>query len=271
MIKMATIDLSNFVPYELLIDSETNKVVKAGDIEATFSTRKLLDMKDVIYDQEWLGGQKENFDLYYMYRDLTRAEDKELFQNHNIRFDVTIIPPKFLGKEYNKTAGHFHPNAKEGYSFPEVYEVMHGKGLYLLQKPKKELTRKEKRANVLNPVEIIVISAKAGDQVMIPPGYGHITINPSEDTPLIMNNLVSSSFNSIYEPIKKQRGAIYLYHANKTWIRNPSYIDDKILVKEGIPQKIADKPFYESFLENPEQWKFLNEPWIKEKWKRLIH
>ena len=266
MIKMATVDLSNFVPYELLVDSKTSKIVKAGDIEPTFSTRKLLDMKDVIYDQEWLVSLKENFDLYHMYRDLTRVEDKELFQKHNIRFDVTIIPPKFLGKEFVKTAGHFHPDAKEGYSYPEVYEVMHGKGLYLLQKPKKELSRKEKKAKVLNPIEIIVISAKAGDQVMIPPGYGHITINPSEDTTLIMNNLVSSSFNSIYEPIKKQRGAIYLYHANKTWIRNPFYKDDKILVKETIPQKIADKPFYEAFLENPEQWKFLNEPWIKEKW-----
>ncbi|MCK5298607.1 MAG: hypothetical protein KAJ76_06865, partial [Candidatus Heimdallarchaeota archaeon] len=87
---MATVDLSNFVPYELLVDSETSKIIKAGDIEPTFSTRKLLDMKDVIYDQEWLVSLKENFDLYHMYRDLTRVEDKELFQKHNIRFDVTI-------------------------------------------------------------------------------------------------------------------------------------------------------------------------------------
>ena len=104
MIKMAAIDLSKFVPYELLVDSETSKIVKAGDIEPTFSTRKLLDMKDVIYDQEWLITQKEDIDLYYMYRDLTRVEDKELYQKHDIRFDVTIIPPKFLGKEYVKTA-----------------------------------------------------------------------------------------------------------------------------------------------------------------------
>ncbi|MHA1531729.1 MAG: hypothetical protein ACTSR6_06995 [Candidatus Heimdallarchaeota archaeon] len=76
---MAAINISNFVPYELLVDSETNKIVKAGDIEPTFSTRKLLDMKDVIYDQEWLISLKENFDLYYMYRDLTRVEDKGLY------------------------------------------------------------------------------------------------------------------------------------------------------------------------------------------------
>jgi len=43
-------------------------------------------------------------------------------------------------------------------------------------------------------------------------------------------------------------------------------MDDKIKVKEGIPKKIVDKSFYNSFLENPEQWKFLNEPWIKEEW-----
>ena len=266
MIEMTALNLSDFVPYELEIDPVTNKIIKAGNIDPVFSTRKLFDMKDVIYDIEWLTQQQENFDLYYMYRDLTRKEDKELFQKHNIRFDVTIIPPKFLGKEYVKTAGHFHPEAKEGYCFPETYEVMHGEGLYLLQKTKRNLTRKEKKANVMNPVEIIVIPAKAGDQVMIPPGYGHITINPTKDTTLIMNNLVSSSFSSIYEPIKRQKGAIYLYHINETWIRNPTYKNDKMLVKEALPKKIVDKPFYKSFLENPELWKFLNEPWIRDEW-----
>ncbi|MGC9781051.1 MAG: glucose-6-phosphate isomerase [Candidatus Heimdallarchaeota archaeon] len=261
---MVIIDLSKFVPFELEVDKETSKIVKAGDIELVFSTRKLFDMKDVIYDKNWLNSQQENFDLYYMYRDLTRDEDKPIFQKHGVRFDITIIPPNFLGAEYIKTAGHFHPEAKEGFSFPEVYEVMFGKGLYLLQKEKKE--QKKKRKNkTLDPYEVLIISAKAGDQILIPPGYGHVTINPSKETPLIMNNLVSSEFSSIYEPIKKQKGAVYLYHHKEVWIRNPT-CKDKVIVKEKFPSKIVDKPFYLSFIENPEQWIFLNEPWTKENW-----
>ncbi|NHJ46404.1 MAG: glucose-6-phosphate isomerase [Asgard group archaeon] len=255
MIKMVKIDLSKYVPYDLVVDGETNLISSAGDIELNYNTRKLSAMKDVIYDVDWLNQQKEDHELYYMYRDFTRAEDKELFQEHAIRFDITIIPPMFLGREFIKTAGHFHPLIEKKMSYPEVYEVMNGKGLYLLQK---ETKKKE-------PIELIIIPAKSGDQVLIPPGYGHITINPSETETLVMNNLVSSKFSSIYDSIKKKRGAAYLYHSTGSWIRNQSY-KQNIIVKEKEPAKITNKPFYHSFLENPDEWKFLNEPWLKDNW-----
>jgi len=252
---MAEIDLSSFVPFKLVVDSETGKIIEGVSENPPFATRKLFDMKEVLYDVDWLQSQ-ENIDLYYMYREFVRKEDRELFQRHKIRYDITIIPPRMLGREFVKTAGHFHPPVQKGVSYPEAYEVMHGKAFYLLQKE----TKKKK-----DPIEIIIIQASAGDQVLIPPGYGHVTINPSENELLVMNNLVSSEFSSRYEPIKKQKGAVYLYHANKTWIRNPSY-HQRIIAREKEPMKIDDKPFYLSFLDNPEQWKFLNEPWLKDKW-----
>ncbi|MBN1331078.1 MAG: glucose-6-phosphate isomerase [Candidatus Heimdallarchaeota archaeon] len=253
---MTVIDLSKYVPYILKVDNDTNKISEVSGLNQTYSTRTLFDIKDVIYDLDWLNSQKENFDLYYMYRDFTREEDKSLFKQHKIRFDITIIPPNKLGKEYVKTAGHFHPIIKNETSYPEAYEIMHGKALYLLQRE----TKKKK-----DQIEIIIIPARAGDQILIPPGYGHVTINPTTTDILVMNNLVSSEFNSKYEYIKKNRGAVYLYHTNETWIRNPSY-KQKILVKEKSPVEIANKPFYLSFLENPEQWIFLNEPWRRSIW-----
>ncbi|MHA1157110.1 MAG: glucose-6-phosphate isomerase family protein [Candidatus Heimdallarchaeota archaeon] len=180
---MSNTNLSKFVPFELLLDNNSKKLGKAGDIELDFAVRKLFDMKEVIYDQNWVNQQENDFDLYYMYRDLTRKQDKTIYQKNNVRFDVTVIPPQTLGKELVKTAGHFHPDAKEGISFPEVYELMNGEGIYLLQKDSVEN----------NTIEIIVVKAKAGDQILIPPGYGHITINPSKTETLVMNNLVSSA------------------------------------------------------------------------------
>ena len=77
----------------------------------TGDVRRLYDMKEVILDQNWLAGASD-FDLYYMYRDLSlsRADKEKLLQN-NLRYDITIIPPNMLGCEYIKTAGHYHPNA----------------------------------------------------------------------------------------------------------------------------------------------------------------
>jgi glucose-6-phosphate isomerase len=256
MIIMAIINLGKYVPFNLEFDSDKGQITKADGIEISFSTRKLSAMKDVIYDIDWLNNQEEDFDLYYMYRDFTRADDKVLFQKHSIRFDITIIPPKFLGREFVKTAGHFHPIADKKQSYPEVYEVMHGKGLYLLQKE----TKKKKET-----IEIIIVPAKAGDQILIPPGYGHITINPTKTETLVMNNLVSSKFSSIYDDIKKKRGAAYLYRSSGSWIKNQTY-KQKIVVKEKEPKQISNKPFYLSFLENPDEWIFLNEPWKKDDW-----
>ena len=252
---MKNTNLSNFVPFEFIFNNETNKLSKAGDIKLDFATRKLFDMKEVIYDQEWLNTQKDNFDLYYMYRDLTRDEDKETFQKNKVRFDVTIIPPRTIGQELIKTAGHFHPIIKEGVSYPEVYELMYGEGIYLLQKDSSEN----------NTLEIIVIKAKAGDQIMIPPRYGHITINPSESKALVMNNLVSSDFSSIYGSIKEKRGAAYLLLKDGNWIKNKQY-EEELMILEKEPQKITEKPFYLSFIENPDKWIFLNEPWSKDTW-----
>ena len=253
---MIEINLSNFVPYNLLIDKKTNRITKAGDMDPQFNTRKLFDMKEVIYDKDWLA-QQENFDLYYMYRDLAREIDKKIFQEQNIRFDITIIPPNNLGKELVKTAGHFHPEIKEGTSYPEVYEVMYGEGLYLLQK--------ENPATSSDPIEILLISAKAGDQVLIPPGFGHITINPLADTTLVMNNLVSSQFSSIYGSIKEKQGAACLILQDKKQIKNKKY-SQEIVVQELVARQRFEKPFYLSFIENPEKWLFLNQPWLREEW-----
>lgn len=252
---MPNTNLSKFVPFELLLDINSKKLGKAGDIELDFAVRKLFDMKEVIYDQTWLSQQEDNFDLYYMYRDLTRTQDKKIFQENNVRFDVTVIPPQTLGKEHVKTAGHFHPEAKEGVSYPEVYELMYGEGIYLLQRDSIEN----------NTIEIIIVKAKAGDQILIPPGYGHITINPSKTDTLVMNNLVSSAFSSIYGSIKEKQGAAYLLLNDNNWIKNDQYTEElKVLERE--PKKIVNQPFYLSFIENPDEWIFLNEPWTKDIW-----
>ena len=128
--------------------------------------RHLFDMTDVIFDQPWLAGA-EDFDLYFMFRDLylSRA-DKEKLLAQGLRYDITIIPPAMLGKEYIKTAGHYHPLVPGGaVTYPELYEVLEGEALYLLQSE--------------DHSDVAVVHASAGDKVLVPPGYGHVSINRS--------------------------------------------------------------------------------------------
>jgi hypothetical protein len=69
--------------------------------------------------------------------------------------------------------------------------------------------------------DVAIIYAKAWDIVVVPPGYGHITINSSNKT-LKMANWVCSDFSSMYHPIKEHAGAAY-YLLEKGYVPNPKY------------------------------------------------
>lgn len=175
------------------------------------SIRMLFDMKDVIYDREWLS-KTNNMELYYMYRELSLSRnDALLMKEYGLRYDITIIPPRILGCEFVKTAGHYHPVVPgTNITFPEIYEVLSGEAQYLMQKPGDDEIK-----------DVILIKAGEGDKVIIPPNYGHLTINASNRV-LKMANWVARDFESIYEPVKQKGGGAYFFLENGI-VKNPRY------------------------------------------------
>jgi glucose-6-phosphate isomerase, archaeal len=188
--------------------------------------------------------------IYFMYRDLAKTEsDRRLMQTQKIRYDITVIPPMTLCGEYVKTKGHYHTRNPAGLDYPEIYEVIEGKGHYLLQ------TR--------NADDIVLIEASIGDKVIIPPGYGHVTINPSSET-LIMSNLVSTEFSSAYQRYEELRGAAYYEMEGGAFVKNPNYshapplrYKKHIEHEEYSIQRIV--PLYD-LIERPRSVAFLNYP-----------
>jgi glucose-6-phosphate isomerase len=147
--------------------------------------------------------------LYFMYRDVAMdAADRGWLKSHDLRFDITVIPPATLCGEYVKTKGHYHPASPEGPAYPELYQVLAGTAHYLLQD--RDLT------------DAVVVRAGEGDAVLIPPGYGHVTINPGAET-LVMANLVSTRFSSEYGFFEEYRGAAYYELIGEEWVENPRY------------------------------------------------
>ena len=130
----------------------------------------------------------ENSPLYLMYRwvYLTK-EDKQLFENNNLRYDITIILPKVIWVEYNKTFWHYHPQKEDGTYFEEVYNVLHWTAIYLQQNNKKTFYTK----------------VKSWESALMKSSFWHVTINPSNDF-LVMANIVSNNFSSIYDDYKEK-------------------------------------------------------------------
>lgn len=159
--------------------------------------RHLHDLEKVVYDREWFENSP-NFELYYMYRGIEEKGD--------LRYDITVIPPKMLGVEFTKTKGHYHPE-----NYGELYIVLEGKAMYLMQRIDEE--------GEIN--DIYAIEATKGDYVVIPPHYGHITINHGKET-LKMANWVYGGFESVYKPIEEKEGGGYFYTV-EGWVKNKNY------------------------------------------------
>ena len=149
--------------------------------------------------------------VYSMYRDVARTPaDRRWLREQEIRFDITVIPPGDLCGEFVKTKGHYHPANPSGTGYPEIYEVLEGEAHYLLQ------TR--------DCADVVMITAFAGEIVVVPPGYGHVTINPSRTAVLQMANLVSSAFQSEYQAYEDLRGAAFYEMSDGALVKNPFYL-----------------------------------------------
>ena len=189
--------------------------------------------------------------LYEMYRGVCRnSSDKEWLNSQQIRYDVTRIPPRTICREWIKTKGHYHPLSPDGLAYPEIYEVLEGAAYYMLQK--RDLS------------DIVLVRAEKGDLILIPPGYGHITINPAGET-LTMANLVSSAFESQYQPYEEMKGGAYYIFSDGSMKKNPAYPADipdiRIVDATGthLPEPFPDKSLYD-LVGDVMRLRFLNHP-----------
>jgi len=211
--------------------------------------RTIDEMREVLADP----GCTFDRPLYFMYRELAQNEsDREWLRQQHVRYDITVIPAGTLCGEYIKTKGHYHPRSPAGMRYPEIYEVLSGTGHYLLQTETAD--------------DVVMIEATVGDKILIPPGYGHVTINPAREE-LVMANLVSSEFASNYGPYVELQGAAYYEMEGGALVKNPRYPDTppvrycnpvevpEIGIERGVGlYDLIGRPRSVAFLNHPEQF-----------------
>jgi len=219
------------------------------------SVRTAEDLRQVLADP----GCTCTGAVYYMYRDVARSvQDRSWLTEHHLRFDITVIPPREICGEFIKTKGHFHPDNPSGTGFPEIYEVLAGEAHYLIQNQ--------------DCSDVVMIMACAGEIVVVPPGYGHVTINPTLTAVLQMANIVSSRFSSNYQRYERHQGAAYFEMVKKGFVQNPAYMNRQNLrlVKAQRPADMKNAitaPLYDLIEKRASVLDFLNYP---EKYASLL-
>lgn len=234
------------------LDLNSLKLTCADDVlKIEPDIRTIQEMKGVLLDKK-IDAPRE---LYYMYRGLCKLKDKEKITANRLRYDITIIRGGFLGDEFIKTSGHYHNQ-----HYPEIYEVLWGEALCLMQKPQKDDFSKIE--------DIVLVKAKAKEKIMVLPDYGHILVNPSADFPLVVANWISSDCRPDYSQYKQSRGAAYFITNNEgefRFVNNEFFkqLPKVRIVRPRLDMKdlglLFDIPLYDT-IEQSNKLSFLNDP-----------
>lgn len=251
------LDLEIFSGLPVAIDGQNKLIFNSPLPEVRPSVRTSEEMKSVLMDPAAVTVPTE---VYYMYRNVHLPEHEQIIKDMNVSYDITVIPPGKIGQEFIKTAGHYHAT-KPGteFAYPEAYEVITGKALFLLQK--------------MDPlfqdvITIIGIEAQAGDKVVYPPNYGHIIINIGDEV-LVTSNWVGEGFERMYSQVSDRHGLAYYAVADETgsykFVKNENY--GKAPEVRMITTKFMDRfelmrkdPMYTTGTTNPKALEFLVHP-----------
>lgn len=255
---MARVSLHAAAGFPLTLDPDTGRLEFAPDVEVgSVSTRRLEEMRPVLADPD-VDGPDE---WYTMYRDVGAADARRRAAAWGVRYDLTVVRAGTAGRERIKTAGHDHPlKPGESVAYPEIYQVIHGQALYLMQESRDGHDAAGER-------EVVLVEAGPGDVVVIPPGFGHVTVNVGSSW-LVMCNWVADGFASLYEPIRRARGAaVYILDDGRggwTLAPNPRYAPPAVRrVHAGeVPglDVASALPMYRALPEFPDRFAFLTFP-----------
>lgn len=249
------IDLGKISGLPLTLSEEgLLKAEKEGLCLPNPALRKVEDLLPVLLESSNLEHAKV---AYYMYRNIHIKDDSPLFKYSELRYDITVIFPGILGKEPTKTLGHYHSRAEfSPYTYPEIYEVLAGEAVFLLQK-----------RNGATISDVVVVKALPGDKLLVPPDYGHVTIN-SGNTILVTSNLMATSATSDHRDYIEKRGAVYhlikgeeelVFQPNFRYGVLPSIREIKPCLSENLCL-FTEFSLYESFVKNPAKFRYLVNP-----------
>lgn len=193
---------------------------------------------------------------YWMYNGLAREAERAPLAETGMRYELTLMFPRALGRERAKTLGHLHSGPPGSVlNYPEICEVLRGTAYFVFQ----TLDLDKRSAPLCGYVEV-----RAGEKIIIPPNLHHLTINAA-DEPLLFADVIPLAVKGIYQPLANMHGAAYLLTSDSGWIKNPTYNQVGALERWPVSDYPAleittNRPLYRMFVEKPVYLEWMLEP-----------
>jgi glucose-6-phosphate isomerase len=196
--------------------------------------------------------------VYGIAMDIGREVDRGLLKQRMLLFGAVVYAPGTLGNEPVRSQGHVHAIAPHsGWSPPEIFEVWSGTAIIYAQQ----------RADD-DPGRCIAVVARAGDQVIVPPGWAHCVINADPKQRMAFGAWCDRQYGFDYSGVRAHHGLAWFPIVTTSgaieWEPNPYYRPSQLVEHQAraYPELGLEglRPLYQEFLHNPEAVMFVAEP-----------
>ena len=205
--------------------------------------------------------------LYCISMDVGEQKDREAMIERNLLFGVVTYVAGTVGNEPVRSQGHIHAiSASCNDSTCEVYEIWDGEAFIYMQESGKD-----------NAGQCYAVHAKAGDVVIVPPGWVHATINANVDKNMTFGAWCVRDFGFDYDDVRRHNGIAFfpIVENNEIkWEFNKAYETGELIVKEAreYPEFNIEKgiPIYTQFQKDPDKFLFVSQPALAKKiWEEM--
>ena len=196
--------------------------------------------------------------VYSIVMDVGRDEHREELERRMLLFGVVVYAAGRLGDEPVRSQGHIHKIAPHcGWSTPELFEIWQGQAIVYAQESAED-----------DPGRCVAITARPGDQVVVPPGWAHCVINADPNSQLVFGAWCDRQYGFEYGQVRSHGGLAWFPVFNESsqihFVKNPAYGPSQIAVRSaraypelGLTPRRA---IYCQFAADPESVQWVADP-----------
>ncbi|MCD7722449.1 MAG: glucose-6-phosphate isomerase [Clostridiales bacterium] len=189
--------------------------------------------------------------------DVAKEKDRADLVSRNLLYGVVTYQKGTLGREPIRSQGHIHAVSPScGSSTCEVYEIWDGEACIYMQESGSD-----------DAGNCYAVYGKAGDVIIVPPGWVHATVNASADKPMSFGAWCVRDYGFDYYDVRRHKGIAFFpiwEHGKLIWIQNPTYRSANLIEKNARTYKdfglVSDKPIYQQYEEHNDMFSFVTNP-----------
>jgi glucose-6-phosphate isomerase len=196
--------------------------------------------------------------VYGIAMDIGREADRPLLQQRMLLFGALVYAAGVLGSEPVRSQGHIHKVAPHsGWSPPEIYEIWSGTAIVYAQQRAED-----------DPGRCVAVVARAGDKVVVPPGWAHCVVNADPGSRMSFGAWCDRQYGFDYVGVRAHHGLAWFPTLTDSgmidWQPNPHYLQSTLEHHEPRPYPElgldVSRSLYGQFIDDPDSVMFVADP-----------